>query len=95
MTKMECSNVVGNEISSMQKCLNLFSQLSNDELKILSQKIEEEKRVRIKEEEKEAIQATIKALTKLYDYYEYITVGEEEYYTNDIIEGLENILYIL
>lgn len=48
MTKMECSNVVGKEISPMQKCLNLFSQLSNDELKILSQKIEEEKRARIK-----------------------------------------------
>ena len=92
MTKMECSNVVGNEISSIQKCLNLFSQLSNDELKILSQKIEEEKRARIKEEEKEAIQATIKALTKLYNYYECIAVGEEEYYINDIIEGLENIL---
>lgn len=94
MTKMEYFNVVGNEISPMQKCLSLFSQLSDDELKILPQKIEEEKRTRIKEKEekKEAIQATIKALTKLYDYYEYITVGEEEYYINDIIEGLENIL---
>lgn len=66
MTKMECSNVVGNEISSMQKCLNLFSQLSNDELKILSQKIEEEQNARENKKKQELINKAVTALTELY-----------------------------
>lgn len=64
MTKMECSNVVGNEISSMQKCLNLFAQLSNDELKILSQKIEEEQKARKNKKRQELIN---KAVAVLHD----------------------------
>ena len=62
MTKMECSNVVGKEISPMQKCLNLFSQLSNDELKILSQNIEEEKQHREDIKHKELCGKIIKDL---------------------------------
>lgn len=65
MTKMECSNVVGNEISSMQKCLNLFSQLSNDELKILSQKIEEEQNARENKKKQELINKAVAALHDL------------------------------
>lgn len=92
MTKMECSNVVGEEISPMQKCLNLISHFSNDELRALSRKMEEEKTARIEKEKKEAIQATIEALTKLSNYYVYLTVEEDEYYLCDIIKVLKDIL---
>lgn len=50
MARMECTNVVGRELFPMQKCLNLLSQLSNDELKKLSQKIKEEENTRAKKE---------------------------------------------
>ena len=35
MTKMECSNRVGKEISLMTKCMGSLSQLSEDELRAL------------------------------------------------------------
>ena len=73
MTKMECSNVVGNEISSMQKCLNLFSQLSNDELKILSQKIEEEQNARESKKKQELIN---KAVAALHDLQQAECIGD-------------------
>ena len=47
MAKMKCSNVVGKEIPSMQKCLNLIPQLSSMELVDLVEAIEKERREKI------------------------------------------------
>ena len=93
MTKMECSNVVGKEIFPMQKCLNLFSQLSNDELKILSQKIKEEQNARKNKKRQELINKAVAALHDLqvecgFDGYLIIgcdDCGEEMYLTLDEI----------
>lgn len=98
MAKMKCSNVVGKEIPSMQKCLDLIPQLSSMELVDLVEAIEKEQKARKDAKRKEKILAAMNAFKELYDYYDYLEVEREnvmmDIYVTDIQEALEKLYYL-
>lgn len=98
MAKMKCSNVVGKEIPSMQKCLNLIPQLSPMELADLAEAIEKEQEARKDTKCKEKILAAMNAFKELYDYYVYLEVEHEnvmmDIYVTEIQEALEKLYYL-
>ena len=95
MTKMKCSNVVGKEIPSMQKCLNLIPQLSSMELVDLVEAIEKEQKARKDAKCKEKLLAAMNAFSELYDYYDHLEIESEtgmmDIYLTDISEALEQL----
>ena len=95
MAKMECSNVVGKEIPSMQKCLNLIPQLSSMELVDLVEAIEKEQKARKDARCKEKLLAAMNAFKELYDYYYHLEIETEtgmmNVYFTDILEALEQL----
>ena len=95
MAKMECSDVVGKEIPSMQKCLNLIPQLSSRELVDLAEAVEKEKKTRKTAKCKEKLLAAMNAFSELYDYYCYLEIEHEgvlmNIYLTDISEALEQL----
>ena len=92
MIKMECSNVVGNEISSMQKCLNLFSQLSDEEIKTLIDFLRKEQDQRENKIRVEKIKNAINAINDLSFFYDYLDIDGNEVFLSDIILNLEENL---
>ena len=92
MAKMECSNVVGKEIPSMQKCLNLIPQLSSMELVDLVEAIEKERKARKDARCKEKILAAMGAFSELYDYYDDLAIDTEFGMLNICLIDISNAL---
>lgn len=97
MAKMKCSNVVGKEIPSMQKCLNLIPQLSSMELVDLVEAIEKEQKARKDAKRKEKILAAMTAFNELCNYYDHLEIENEngmmDIYLADISEALAHLYW--
>lgn len=74
MTKMECSNIVGKEISLMTRCMGSLSQLSEGELRALIKEATKEIDHREDIQRKADINNAIVAIQKLSKHYHSLEV---------------------
>ena len=95
MTKMECSNIVGKEISLMTRCMGSLSQLSEGELRALIKEATKEIAHKKDRQRKEAVTNAIMAIRKVYEFSHYIEIetenGMQDIYLTDIEAALEEL----